>query len=134
MRIKDIFWIVISILFVRVFIISTIIYSSAIKASMVNEVYGFENISIESLLFLDKFILLTFCVFLAVICLILRSIPITNLDYLKNLSFHLFVLMGFLALPDVIDLILGKPFLPIVLFLNVIIPGMLFCAYKRGII
>jgi hypothetical protein len=42
--------------------------------------------------------------------------------------------MGFLALPDVIDLILGKPILPIVLFLNVIIPGMLFCAYKKGII
>ena len=134
MRIKDIFWIVISILFVRVFLISTIIYSSAIKASRVNEVYGFENLSIESLLFLDKLILLSLCVCLAVICLILRSISITNLDYLRNLSFHLFVIMSFLALPELIDLILGKPFILAVLFSNVIISGMLFCAYKRGII
>jgi hypothetical protein len=42
--------------------------------------------------------------------------------------------MGFLALPELIDLILGKPFLPIVLFSNVIISGMLFCGYKRGTI
>lgn len=134
MRIKAIFWIVSAILFIRVFVISTIIYSSVIKAFKCNEFYGVENLSIESLLIFDKFILLSLCVCLAIICLILTSIFITDLDSLRNLSFYLLVLMGFITLPELIDLILGKPFIAVVLFSNVIASGMLFYGYKRGTI
>ena len=39
-----------------------------------------------------------------------------------------------ITLPELIDLILGKPFIAVVLFSNVIASGMLFYGYKRGTI
>ena len=62
-----------------------------------------------------------------------RRLSIRDLSALRRLSFLLFVIMGFLALPDLIFGISGKPTAPIpVIIANLLTMGILLYGDKRG--
>ena len=81
----------------------------------------------------SQFTLIQLMVTVGIIFLILGSLRIRNLSALRRLSFLLFVVMGFFALPDLIFWIIGKPTAPLpVILANLLTMGILIYGAKQG--
>jgi predicted membrane channel-forming protein YqfA (hemolysin III family) len=107
-------------------------FSVDIKTMLLADTFGSE-ISKDAVLMFETFAFVLSSVIIGVICLILGSLSIRDLSALRRLSFLLFVMMGFLALPDLIFGISGKPTAPIpVIIANLLTMGILLYGAKRG--
>ena len=132
MRIKTIFIVVSILLLFQVAPLILSLFSVDIKTMLLADTFGAE-VSNDGLLMFETFSFVLSSVIIGIICLILGSLSIRNLSALRRLSFLLFVVMGFLALPDLIFGISGKPTAPIpVIIANLLTMGMLFYGAKRG--
>ena len=132
MRIKTIFFIVSILLLFQVAPLILSLFSVDIKAMLLLETFGSE-VSNDGVLMFETFAFVLSSVIIGIICLILGSLSIRDLSALRRLSFLLFVIMGFLALPDLIFGISGKPTAPIpVIIENLLTMGLLLYVAKRG--
>ena len=132
MRIKTIFFIVSILLLFQVAPLILSLFSDDIKAMLLLETFGSE-VSNDGVLMFETFAFVLSSVIIGIICLILGSLSIRDLSALRRLSFLLFVIMGFLALPDLIFGISGKPTAPIpVIIANLLTMGILLYGAKRG--
>ena len=132
MRIKTIFIVVSILLLFQVAPLILSMFSVDIKTMLLADTFGSE-ISIDAVLMFETFAFVLSSVIIGIICLILGSLSIKNLSALRRLSFLLFVIMGFLALPDLIFGISGKPTAPIpVILANLLTMGILLYGAKRG--
>ena len=132
MRIKTIFIVVSILLLFQVAPLILSMFSVDIKTMLLADTFGSE-ISKDAVLMFETFAFVLSSVIIGIICLILGSLSIKNLSALRRLSFLLFVVMGFLALPDLIFGISGKPTAPIpVILANLLTMGILLYGAKRG--
>ena len=130
MRIKTIFIVVSILLLFQVAPLILSLFSVDIKTMLLADTFGAE-VSNDGVLMFETFSFVLSSVIIGIICLILGSLSIRNLSALRRLSFLLFVVMGFLALPDLIFGISGKPTAPIpVIIANLLTMGMLFYGAK----
>ena len=119
MRIKTIFIVVSILLLFQVAPLILSLFSVDIKTMLLADTFGAE-VSNDGVLMFETFSFVLSSVIIGIICLILGSLSIRNLSALRRLSFLLFVVMGFLALPDLIFGISGKPTAPIPVILSLI--------------
>ena len=131
MRIKTIFIVVSILLLFQVAPLILSLFSVDIKTMLLADTFGAE-VSNDGVLMFETFSFVLSSVIIGIICLILGSLSIRNLSALRRLSFLLFVVMGFLALPDLIFGISGKPTAPIpVIIENLLTMGILLYVAKR---
>ena len=132
MRIKTIFIIVSFLLLFQVAPLVLSLFSVNIKTNLLIETLG-RDVSNDAVLMFETFAFVLSSTIVGIICLILGSLSIRNLSALRRISFLLFVIMGFLALPDLIFGILGRPTAPIsVIIVNLLTMGILLYGAKRG--
>ena len=98
MRIKTIFIVVSILLLFQVAPLILSLFSVDIKTMLLADTFGAE-VSNDGVLMFETFSFVLSSVIIGIICLILGSLSIRNLSALRRLSFLLFVVMGFLALP-----------------------------------
>ena len=81
----------------------------------------------------ETFALVVGLLVLGIIFLIIGATSFTDLDTLKRISFLLFVLAGFFALPDLIGFINGDPTAPLpVIILGLVTLGLFYYGSKKG--
>ena len=132
MKIKTIFWIASLLLFFQISPLIGTMFSDELKSSLITDALGLD-VSNDTIIMFDTFALVVSSTVVGIIFLILGSLRIRNLSALRRLSFLLFVVMGFFALPDLIFWIIGKPTAPLLVILaNFLTMGILIYGAKRG--
>ena len=103
------------------------------KAALIFDAFGVETLTADGDLMFDTFALVLGCVALGVFFMMVGITSIEDIATLKRLSFLLFVVMGFFALPDLINAFAGKPTAPLpVILLNLAALGLLLYGSKKG--
>ena len=70
-----------------------------------------------------------------IISLVYGSLSFTDINVLKRISFLLFALSGFFALPDLINVFMGQPTAPLpVIIMGLITLGLFYYGSKKGTI
>ena len=132
MRIRIIFLIASFLLLFQVAPLIISMFSVDFKSALISDAFG-SNFSSDAVQMFDTFALVVSSMVIGIVFLIIGSLSIRNLKALRRLSFLLFVIMGFFALPDLINGIAGKPTAPIpVIIANILTMGILFYGAKRG--
>ena len=135
MKLKTIFWIAAVLTALQMLPLIGALFSPDIKAALVLDAFGFESLNPDASLLFDTFILVVGCIVMGIFFMIIGITSIEDLTALKRLSFLLFVVMGFFALPDLINAFAGKPTAPLpVIILNMAALGLLLYGSKKGTI
>ena len=135
MKLKTIFWIAAVLTALQMLPLIGAMISPDIKAALVLDAFGVESLSPDASLLFDTFILVVGCIVMGIFFMIIGITSIEDLAALKRLSFLLFVVMGFFALPDLINAFAGKPTAPLpVIILNMAALGLLLYGSKKGTI
>tara|TARA_Y100000385_G_C12959247_1_gene579010 strand:+ start:469 stop:876 length:408 start_codon:yes stop_codon:yes gene_type:complete len=133
MKLKTIFWIAAVLTALQMLPLIGAMFSPDIKAALVLDAFGVESLSPDASLLFDTFILVVGCIVMGIFFMIIGITSIEDLAALKRLSFLLFVVMGFFALPDLINAFAGKPTAPLpVIILNMAALGLLLYGSKKG--
>jgi|TARA_B100001059_G_C17833449_1_gene586291 predicted membrane channel-forming protein YqfA (hemolysin III family) len=133
MKLKTIFWIAAVLTALQMLPLIGAMISPDIKAALVLDAFGVETLSPDGNLLFDTFVLVVGCIVTGIFFMIIGMTSIEDLAALKRLSFLLFVVMGFLALPDLINAFAGKPTAPLpVILLNLAALGLLLYGSKKG--
>ena len=134
MKIKTIFWICISLIFLQGLPLFLSILSHEFKLTLVSEAFG-DNPSEDAILIFNTFALVVGLLVIGIIFLILGTMKFTDLNTLRKMSFLFFVLLGFFALPDLISFLRGEPTAPLpVIILGLITIGLFYYGSKKGTI
>ncbi|MFL2628658.1 MAG: hypothetical protein ACJ0OQ_02730, partial [Candidatus Marisimplicoccus sp.] len=119
MKLKTIFWITAILTLLQVVPLFGALFSEGIKEALIQDAFGVSTLSPDGMLMFETFALVLGCVIVGVFFLIIGATSIKDLHALRRISFLLFVVMGFLALPDLINAINGDPTAPLaVIMLN----------------
>ena len=133
MKLKTIFWIAAVLTALQMLPLIGAMISPDIKAALVLDAFGVETLSPDGNLLFDTFVLVVGCIVTGIFFMIIGMTSIEDLAALKRLSFLLFVVMGFLALPDLINAFAGKQTAPLpVILLNLAALGLLLYGSKKG--
>ena len=133
MKLKTIFWIAAVLMLLQVLPLLGAMISPDVKAALILDAFGVETLSTDGDLMFDTFALVLGCVALGIFFMMVGITSIEDLAALKRLSFLLFVVMGFFALPDLINAFAGKPTAPLpVILLNLAALGLLLYGSKKG--
>ena len=134
MKIKTIFWICISLIFLQGLPLFLSILSPEFKLILVSEAFG-GNPSEDAIVIFNTFTLVVGLLVIGIIFLILGTMKFTDLNTLRKMSFLFFVLLGFFALPDLINFLRGEPTAPLpVIILGLITIGLFYYGSKKGTI
>ena len=134
MKIKTIFWICISLIFLQGLPLFLSILSHEFKLTLVSEAFG-DNPSEDAIVIFNTFALVVGLLVIGIIFLILGTMKFTDLNTLRKMSFLFFVLLGFFALPDLISFLRGEPTAPLpVIILGLITIGLFYYGSKKGTI
>ncbi|MBT7546258.1 MAG: hypothetical protein HN614_02395 [Cryomorphaceae bacterium] len=99
---------------------------------LITDAFG-PDVSSDAIQMFDTFSLVTSSVIIGIIFMIIGSLSIRDLSALRKLSFLFFIVMGFLALPDLIFVLTGKPTAPLpVIIANFTTIGIFLYGAKRG--
>ena len=132
MRIKTIFWIASLLLIFQVAPLIISIFSIDFKMLLITDAFG-PDVSSDAIQMFHTFSLVTSSVIIGIIFMIIGSLSIRDLSALRKLSFLFFIVMGFLALPDLIFVLTGKPTAPLpVIIANFTTIGIFLYGAKRG--
>ena len=133
MKLKTIFWIAAVLMLLQLLPLLGAMISPDVKAALILDAFGVETLSSDGDLMFDTFALVLGCVALGIFFMMVGITSIEDLAALKRLSFLLFVVMGFFALPDLINAFAGKPTAPLpVILLNLAALGLLLYGSKKG--
>ncbi len=134
MKIKTIFWICISLIFLQGLPLFLSILSPEFKLILVSEAFG-GNPSEDAIVIFNTFALVVGLLVIGIIFLIIGTMKFTDLNTLRKMSFLFFVLLGFFALPDLINFLRGEPTAPLpVIILGLITMGLFYYGSKKGTI
>ena len=134
MKIKTIFWICISLIFLQGLPLFLSILSPEFKLILVSEAFG-GNPSEDAIVIFNTFTLVVGLLVIGIIFLILGTMKFTDLNTLRKMSFLFFVLFGFFAIPDLINFLRGEPTAPLpVIILGLITMGLFYYGSKKGTI
>lgn len=134
MKIKTIFWICISLIFLQGLPLFLSIISHEFKLTLVSDAFG-SNPSEDAIIIFNTFTLVVGLLVIGIIFLIIGTMSFTEINTLKRMSFLFFVLQGFFALPDLISFLKGEPTAPLpVIIMGLITLGLFYYGSKKGTI
>ena len=134
MKIKTIFKINIALLFLQALPLYISLFSPEFKMMLTSDAFGSDP-SPDALIIFEQFALVIGLLVLGVISLIYGSISFNDISVLKRLSFLFFVLSGFFALPDLINVFTGQPTAPLpVIIMGLVTMGLFYYGSKKGTI
>ncbi|MDG1291962.1 MAG: hypothetical protein P8N91_06255 [Flavobacteriaceae bacterium] len=132
MKIKTIFWLCASLIFIQGIPLFLSLFSTEFKMMLIADAFG-ANPSADAVIMFETFALVVGLLVLGIIFIIIGATSFTDLDTLKRVSFLLFVLSGFFALPDLIGFIKGDPTAPLpVIILGLVTLGLFYYGSKKG--
>ena len=134
MKIKTIFWIAITCIFVQLLPLLATFFSPEFKLMLVSNVLGNEP-SPDTISMFDQFAFVLSFVGLGFISMIFGAFSFDDLESLRKVSFLFFIFSIFWTLPDLLNLILGEPAAPIpIIILGLIQIGIFYYGSKKGVI
>ena len=134
MKIKTIFWICISLIFLQGLPLFLSIISPEFKLTLVSDAFG-SNPSEDAIIIFNTFSLVVGLLVIGIIFLIIGTMSFTEINTLKRMSFLFFVLQGFFALPDLISFLKGEPTAPLpVIIMGLITLSLFYYGSKKGTI
>ncbi|MCH1454131.1 MAG: hypothetical protein L7U59_06945 [Flavobacteriaceae bacterium] len=132
MKIKTIFWLCASLIFIQGIPLFLSLFSAEFKMMLIADAFG-ANPSADAVIMFETFALVVGLLVLGIIFIIIGATSFTDLDTLKRVSFLLFVFSGFFALPDLIGFIKGDPTAPLpVIILGLVTLGLFYYGSKKG--
>lgn len=133
MKLKTIFWLSAVLMLLQLLPLFGAMISEDVKTMLIVDAFGYETLSEDAMTIFDTFALVLGCVGLGFFFLMVGATSILDLDALKRLSFLFFVVMGFFALPDLVNVFSGKLTAPLpVIILNLVALGLLYYGSKKG--
>ena len=134
MKIKTIFWIAITCIFVQLIPLLATFFSPEFKLMLVSDVFGNEPSS-DAITMFDQFAFVLSFVGLGFISMIFGAFSFDDLESLRKVSFLFFIFSIFWTLPDLLNLILGEPAAPIpIIILGLIQVGLFYYGSKKGVV
>lgn len=132
MKIKTIFWLCASLIFIQGIPLFLSLFSAEFKMMLIADAFG-ANPSADAVIMFETFALVVGLLVLGIVFIIIGATSFTDLDTLKRVSFLLFVFSGFFALPDLIGFIKGDPTAPLpVIILGLVTLGLFYYGSKKG--
>jgi len=132
MKIKTIFKINIVLIFLQALPLIISWFSPEFKMMLLGDFLG-DNPSADAITMFDQFSLVLGLVVIGIIALIYGSLSFNDLDVLKRLSLLYFALAGFFALPELINVINGKPTAPLLgIVIGLIGLGLFYYGSRKG--
>jgi len=132
MKIKTIFWLCATLIFIQGLPLFLSLFLPEFKMMLITDAFGVDP-SADAVTMFETFALVVGLLVLGIIFVIIGAISFTDLITLKRVSFLLFVLSGFFALPDLIGFINGDPTAPFpVIIIGLATIGLFFYGSKRG--
>ena len=134
MKIKTIFWIAITCIFVQLLPLLATFFSPEFKLMLVSDVFGNEP-SYDAITMFDQFAFVLSFVGLGFISMIFGAFSFDDLESLRKVSFLFFIFSIFWTLPDLLNIILGEPAAPIpIIILGLIQVGLFYYGSKKGVV
>ena len=134
MKIKTIFWIAITCIFVQLLPLLATFFSPDFKLMLVSDVFGNEPSS-DAITMFDQFAFVLSFVGLGFISIIFGAFSFDDLESLRKVSFLFFIFSIFWTLPDLLNIILGEPAAPIpIIILGLIQVGLFYYGSKKGVV
>ena len=134
MKIKTIFWIAITCIFVQLLPLLATFFSPEFKLMLVSDAFGNEPSS-DSITMFDQFAFVLSFIGLGFISMIFGAFSFDDLESLRKVSFLFFIFSIFWALPDLLNLILGEPAAPIpIIILGLIQVGLFYYGSNKGVV
>ncbi|MGA0373770.1 MAG: hypothetical protein ACO3MA_03770 [Flavobacteriaceae bacterium] len=132
MKIKTIFWICTILVFIQGIPLFLSLFSPEFKLMLIADAFGSEP-SPDAVTMFEGFALVVGLIVLGIIFVIIGATSFSDLETLKRISFLLFVLTGFFALPDLIGFIKGDPTAPLpVIIIGLATMGLFYYGSKKG--
>ena len=134
MKIKTIFKINIVLIFLQALPLYISLFSPEFKMMLTSDAFG-SSPSTDAIIMFEQFALVLGLLILGVISFIYGALSFNDINILKRISFLLFALTGFFALPDLINVFLGQPTAPLPLILiGLVTVGLFYFGSKKGTI
>ena len=134
MKIKTIFGIAITCIFVQLLPLLATFFSPEFKLMLVSDAFGNEPSS-DSITMFDQFAFVLSFIGLGFISMIFGAFSFDDLESLRKVSFLFFIFSIFWTLPDLLNLILGEPAAPIpIIILGLIQVGLFYYGSKKGVV
>ena len=110
------------------------LFSPEFKMMLTTDAFGSDP-SPDAIIIFEQFALVLGLLVLGIISLVYGSLSFTDINVLKRISFLLFALSGFFALPDLINVFMGQPTAPLpVIIMGLITLGLFYYGSKKGTI
>jgi predicted membrane channel-forming protein YqfA (hemolysin III family) len=133
MNIKTIFRICAVLVFIQAIPLYLSLFSPEFKMTLISDAFGSSSPSTDAVVMFETFALVVGLLVLGLVFFIIGATTLTDLESLKRISFLLFVLSGFFALPDLIGFINGDPTAPLpVILLGLVTMGLFYYGSKKG--
>ena len=134
MKIKTIFKINIVLIFLQALPLYISLLSIDFKMKLMGDFFGSDP-SPDALIMFDQFALVLGLTILGIISLIYGALSFSDIIVLKRISFLLYAVTGFFALPELINVFTGQPSAPLpVIIMGVISVGLFYYGSKKGTI
>ena len=134
MKIKTIFWIAITCIFIQLLPLLATFFSPEFKLMLVSDAFGNEPSS-DSITMFDQFAFVLSFIGLGFISMIFGAFSFDDLESLRKVSFLFFIFSIFWTLPDLLNLFLGEPAAPIpIIILGLIQVGLFYYGSKKGVV
>jgi|TARA_B100000941_G_C28279752_1_gene435875 hypothetical protein len=134
MKIKTIFKINMVIIALQVLPLIISLFSPEFKIMLMTDAFG-EDPSKDAIVMFEQFALVLGLTVIGIIIFLYGSLSFNDEGTLKRLSLLFFVLAGFFALPDLINVLSGQPTAPIpVIVLGLLSMGLFYYGSKKGTI
>lgn len=132
MKIKTIFKINIVLILLQALPLYISLFFIDFKMTLMGDFFGSDP-SPDALIMFDQFALVLGLTILGIISLIYGSLSFNDIKVLKRMSFLLFALAGFFALPELINVFTGQPSAPLpVIIMGLISVGLFYYGSKKG--
>tara|TARA_B100001063_G_scaffold94224_1_gene87780 strand:- start:2003 stop:2407 length:405 start_codon:yes stop_codon:yes gene_type:complete len=134
MKIKTIFKINIVLIFLQALPLYISLFSPEFKMMLTSDAFG-SSPSLDAIIMFEQFALVLGLLILGVISFIYGALSFNDINILKRISFLLFALTGFFALPDLINVFSGQPTAPLpVILMGLVTLGLFYFGSKKGTI
>ncbi len=134
MKIKTIFKINIVIIFLQALPLYISLFSIDFKMNLMGDFLGSDP-SPDALIMFDQFALVLGLTILGIISLIYGALSFSDIRVLQRISFLLYAVTGFFALPELINVFTGQPSAPLpVIIMGVTSVGLFYYGSKKGTI
>ena len=134
MKIKTIFKINIVLIFLQALPLYISLFSIDFKMKLMGDFFGSDP-SPDALIMFDQFALVLGLTILGIISLIYGALSFSDIRVLQRISFLLYAVTGFFALPELINVFTSQPSAPLpVIIMGVISVGLFYYGSKKGTI